>query len=130
LYGDSYTDIDFGAVLGYFLESRALGCMTVLYNDNRWDRSNAVFRDGRLLRYDKQAVTPDMTHIDYGVSLLRRAALDRVPPDTAYDLADLYRALVEEGRLAGYEVTQRFYEIGSREGLAEARAWFGAGERR
>jgi NDP-sugar pyrophosphorylase family protein len=103
--------------------------MTVLRNDNRWDRSNAIFRNGHLLRYDKRAVTRDMTHIDYGVTVLRRAAVERIPLDTAYDLADLYRVLVDEGCLVGYEVTQRFYEIGSRDGLAEARAWFAAGER-
>lgn len=129
LYGDSYTDIDFRSVLRHFLGTRALGCMTVLRNDNRWDRSNAVFRDDHLLRYDKRAVAPDMTHIDYGVTLLRRTALDRIPLDTEYDLADLYRILVEERDMVGYEVARRFYEIGSRDGLAETRAWFAASRR-
>jgi NDP-sugar pyrophosphorylase family protein len=123
LYGDSYTDIDFGAVLRDFAEGPALGSMTVLRNENRWDRSNVAFRGDRLIRYDKRARTPDMSHIDYGVALLRRAALERIPPDTSCDLADLYRELVDEGSMVGYEVTQRFYEIGSPEGLAETRAW-------
>src|SRR5262249_46951426 len=61
--------------------------------------------------------------IDYGVSLLRREALERIPPDQPYDLADLYGALVAEGRMAGYEVTRRFYEIGSPRGLEETRAY-------
>lgn len=122
IYGDSYTDIDFRAVLARFLETDGLGLMTVLRNEDRWDRSNVVFRDGRLQRYDKSARTPDMSHIDYGVSLLRRAALERVPADVPYDLADLYRVLVDEGRMAGYEVGQRFYEVGSPEGLAETQA--------
>jgi hypothetical protein len=34
-------------------------------------------------------------------------------------LADLYEQLVERGEMAAYEVKQRFYEIGSAEGLAE-----------
>jgi N-acetyl-alpha-D-muramate 1-phosphate uridylyltransferase len=121
LYGDSYMDIDYRAVLADFLSRESLGLMTVLRNEDRWDRSNVVFRDGRLVRYDKKHPTPDMTHIDYGVGLLQSAALDRVPADSPYDLADLYHALVEEGRMTGYEVTRRFYEIGTPEGLEETR---------
>jgi uncharacterized membrane protein YbhN (UPF0104 family)/dTDP-glucose pyrophosphorylase len=122
-YGDSYMDIDYRAVLAEFLRRDALGLMTVLRNDDRWNRSNVVFRDGRLLRYDKRRRSPDMTYIDYGVALLRREALERIPPDEPYDLADLYSTLVAEGRMVGYEVTERFYEIGSPANLAETDAY-------
>ena len=75
MYGDSYMDIDYRAVLDAFgravRESDALGLMTVLRNGNRWDKSNVVFRDGRLVRYDKRNQTPDMDYIDYGVALRR-----------------------------------------------------------
>jgi NDP-sugar pyrophosphorylase family protein len=139
LYGDSYMDIDYAAILGRFLgplipsplpsgergggEGTLLGLMTVLRNDNRWDSSNAVFREGRLLCYDKRRKRSDMTHIDYGAALLRRAAVERIAPGQAADLADLYFALVAEGAMDGYEVTQRFYEIGSPQGLAETTAY-------
>jgi NDP-sugar pyrophosphorylase family protein len=120
LYGDSYLDIDYAAVLGDF---RARGCdalMTVLRNDNRWDRSNVVFQDGRLVCYNKRVTTPEMTHIDYGATLLRRETVTSRSPEQAWDLADLYHDLAAAGRMAGHEVTQRFYEIGSPAGLAEA----------
>jgi N-acetyl-alpha-D-muramate 1-phosphate uridylyltransferase len=123
LYGDSYLDIDYRSVLEHFGRRDALGLMTVLHNDNRWDRSNVVFRDGRLLRYDKHAQDADMTYIDYGAALLRRQALERIRPGQPHDLADLYRDLVAEGQMVGYEVTQRFYEIGSHAGLAETQAY-------
>src|SRR5688572_14688997 len=68
MYGDSYMDIDYAAVLEHFDRSPgATGLMTVLRNGNRWDRSNVVFRDGKLLRYDKHNQTPEMDYIDYGV---------------------------------------------------------------
>ena len=86
----------------------------------------AVFRDGRLLKYDKRQPTAEMTHIDYGVALLRGQALERISPDRPSDLADLYVDLVAEGRMIGYEVTQRFYEIGSPAGLEETRAYLEA----
>ena len=123
MYGDSYLDIDYQAVLTHFASQPALGLMTVLENSNRWDRSNVVFRAGRLLRYDKRAQTPEMAYIDYGAALLRQAALERIPPDQPFDLADLYSELVAEQQMIGYEVTQRFYEIGSHEGLAETQGY-------
>ena len=123
MYGDSYLDIDYRAVLDAFAHSDALGLMTVLHNGDRWDRSNVIFRDQQLVRYDKRVQTPDMTYIDYGAALLQAAALKRIPPDQPYDLADLYSELVAERQMIGYEVTQRFYEIGSHEGLAETQAY-------
>ncbi len=131
LYGDSYTDIDFGELLAALERApRVSGVMAVLRNEGRWDASNALFHDGRLLRYDKRAPTPDMAHIDYGVALLRAMAIRRIPPDAPFDLADLYRDLVKERRLIGHEVGQRFWEIGSQAGLHEARRVFGENEGR
>jgi NDP-sugar pyrophosphorylase family protein len=124
MYGDSYMDIDYRAVLDAFLAAKdALGLMTVLRNGNRWDTSNVIFRDGKLLKYDKKNRSPEMDYIDYGVALLRMAAVDRIPTDRPFDLAELYTALVTEGRMIGYEVFQRFYEIGTPQALEEARAY-------
>jgi NDP-sugar pyrophosphorylase family protein len=123
LYGDSYLDFDYSAVFRCFTASDALGLMTVMHNQGRWDRSNVVFRDGRLVCYSKRASTPAMHHIDYGAALVRREAVLRLPVEQPADLADLYGELIAEGRMVGYEVTQRFYEIGSHEGLAETQAY-------
>jgi len=123
MYGDSYMDIDYRAILAHFSCLDALGLMTVLRNNNRWDRSNVVFRQGELLRYDKRQPTPDMQFIDYGVAILHKAALDRIPPDRPHDLADLYGQLVVERQMVGHEVTNRFYEIGTPASLEETRRY-------
>jgi NDP-sugar pyrophosphorylase family protein len=123
MYGDSYMDIDYPAVLDSFDRCGADGLMTVLHNGNRWDKSNVVFRDGKLIRYDKKHATPEMDYIDYGVALLRHRVLERVPVGQPFDLAALYSELVEEGKMAGYEVTNRFYEIGTPAALEEARRY-------
>jgi NDP-sugar pyrophosphorylase family protein len=98
-----------------------LGLMTVLRNDDRWDRSNVVFENGRLETYDKRNRTPAMRYIDYGVQLLRREALLHIAPGEPADLADVYRDLAASGRMVGYEVSNRFYEIGTPESLEETR---------
>jgi NDP-sugar pyrophosphorylase family protein len=61
-----------------------------------------------------------MDYIDYGVALLRRGAAERIPRERAFDLAELYTQLVAEGKMIGYEVTNRFYEIGTPAALEEA----------
>ena len=119
LYGDSYLPIDYQAVGRAFLASGKLGLMTVYENRGRFDASNVWFGDGRIKAYDKRARSPQMHHIDYGLGVLQARALEGWPRGQTVDLADIYGKLVSEDRLAGYEVRERFYEIGSPEGLKE-----------
>ena len=126
LYGDSYMDIDYRAVLAHFAASHARALMTVFQNENRWDRSNVVFRDGRLLCYSKRAPAPEMKHIDYGVTLLCGEVLAPLAADKPSDLADLLSEMAARGELIGHEVTQRFYEIGSHRGLEETQQYLRA----
>ena len=125
LYGDSYLDCDYAAVEQAFRAGGSLGLMTVFRNANQWDRSNVVFAGGRIQRYDKQTHLPEMNHIDYGLGILQTSVLNRYPADQAFDLATVYRDLLEQNQLAGYEVTRRFYEIGSPTGLEETREYLG-----
>lgn len=120
LYGDSYLDFDYAAALAHFYARPEPAMMTVYRNEGRWDTSNVEYADGRVRRYDKRQPDPAMAWIDYGATLLRQAALERVPPDTPFDLAELYTPLAAGGLLAGYPVAERFYEVGSPAGLAEA----------
>jgi len=119
LYGDSYLPIDYQEVGGAFLASGRLAMMTVFENRGRFDASNVWFEDGSIRAYEKAARSPAMRHIDYGLGVFRRAAFDGFPDGEVVDLADVQKALLARGQLAGYEVSQRFYEIGSHAGLAE-----------
>jgi NDP-sugar pyrophosphorylase family protein len=93
--------------------------MTVYRNEGLYDASNVVFRDGEIAVYDKKARLPEMHHIDYGLSLFRSSVFEDWSPDQPFDLAEVMRKLVAAGDLAGFEVPERFYEIGSPQGLAE-----------
>jgi NDP-sugar pyrophosphorylase family protein len=94
-----------------------------MHNHNRWEASNVVYRDGRVVVYDKtrpEAWRDRMEWIDYGFTVISREAIvDRVAPGASADLSELMRDLSLAGRLAGFEVTDRFYEIGSPQGLAD-----------
>lgn len=123
-YGDSYLPIDFQAVERDFLISGKPALMTVMKNDNQWDKSNVLFRDGSILEYNKRKPRPEMAHIDYGLGVLSAAVLKDAPANGPFDLADMYHTLSVQGALTGYEVFERFYEIGSHKGLEETIDYF------
>jgi NDP-sugar pyrophosphorylase family protein len=118
LYGDTYLRVDYTAVAHAWRETQMPAVMTVFRNEGRWDASNVVYRDGLVVRYDKRVPIPDMHWIDYGLGGLTAGALDRVPASEE-DLAVLYERLAEGGELLGFEATERFYEIGTPQALAE-----------
>jgi NDP-sugar pyrophosphorylase family protein len=124
LYGDSYLPIDYQPVANFFHASGKPGCMTVYRNDGRYDASNVVFAENEIKVYDKKNRLPEMRHIDYGLSVFKAVAFDSFPDDRPFDLADVMSRLVREKQLAGFEVRERFYEIGSPAGLAELEKHF------
>jgi N-acetyl-alpha-D-muramate 1-phosphate uridylyltransferase len=127
LYGDSYLPIDFGSVERAFLNSGKPALMTVQRNADQWDKSNVLFVDNVIVEYNKRAPAPSMRHIDYGLSAISAQVLADEKTTGPFDLADVYHRLSLSGQLAGYEVHERFYEIGSHKGLAEAADFFKSG---
>jgi NDP-sugar pyrophosphorylase family protein len=127
LYGDSYLECDYEAVVHAFEVSGKQALMTVFRNAGQWDHSNVVFQRGCIQRYDKQFASLEMQHIDYGLGVLRASVLKAYPTDEPLDLAQVYQDLLARNELAGFEVSQRFYEIGSPAGLEETRKYFSNG---
>jgi NDP-sugar pyrophosphorylase family protein len=119
LYGDSYLPVEYRPIAEFFRHSGKLGLMTVYRNEGRYDTSNVVFHDGEIAVYDKKNRLPEMRHIDYGLSLFKASVFESYSADQAFDLAEVMGKLVREKQLAGYEIRERFYEIGSPAGLAE-----------
>jgi NDP-sugar pyrophosphorylase family protein len=123
LYGDSYLPINYANVQKAFIDSNQLGLMTVLQNKNHWDRSNVKFEHGALIEYNKQTIDPSMHYIDYGLGVLQASVLDRYPASEPFDLSKVYNELSMQQQLAGYEVFDRFYEIGSIQGIADTQIY-------
>jgi NDP-sugar pyrophosphorylase family protein len=119
LYGDSFLPIDYPAVATHFRASAKAALMTVFHNENAWDRSNVWFEHGTIRRYSKAEQLPQMRYIDYGLTVCNRSIFEGYPTGERFDLAIVLERLSERGELGGYEVHQRFYEIGSLTGLEE-----------
>lgn len=97
--------------------------MTVFRNEDQWDSSNVLFESDETRQYNKRARTPETRHIDYGLMIFRPVVFEGYP-EGRLDLASVLEDLVERGELAGFEVSRRFYEIGSHAGLADLNQFF------
>lgn len=119
LYGDSYLPIDLGPVW-QTSENGNICTMVTIRNQGHWDRSNVIVHKSGFILYDKFSSTTQMEFIDYGVSVMRRdVIIERIPSGAKADLAHLLNALSLAGNLKGHIVEQRFYEIGSPQGLID-----------
>jgi N-acetyl-alpha-D-muramate 1-phosphate uridylyltransferase len=123
LNGDSYLPCSFEQIQAAYAADGRPALMTVLRNENRWDKSNVLFRSGELIEYDKGASRPDMAHIDFGLSVVSRGVFSAYDGSKALDLSDIWRELSLRGQLAALEVSERFYEIGSPQGIRDADAY-------
>jgi len=119
IYGDSYLFLDFAEILSFFKSRNRLALMTVYRNDNRFDRSNTMIEGDTVTRYSKNGATEDMVYIDYGVNLFRKEVLEMIPANRFYALEDLFLRLIEKNELLAFEARDRFYEIGSVQGLRD-----------
>lgn len=119
LYGDSYLPCDYAEIQERFESSGQPALMTVYRNDGQWDSSNVEMVNEKIVKYDKKERSPTMQFIDYGLGVFHPDVFQRLKDGEYADLADIYRDLAQEGRLAAYVARQRFYEIGSHEGLRE-----------
>jgi NDP-sugar pyrophosphorylase family protein len=122
-YGDSFLPVDFSMVQTAFMKSGKPALMTVLKNNNQWDKSNVILENNQLLEYNKKIQKPQMNYIDYGLGVLTKEVFKRYPVDEPFDLATVYNELSSKNMLAGFEVYERFYEIGSLSGIKETSAF-------
>lgn len=119
MFGDSFINLDFGRVMAHFNSQNKLALMTVYKNHDRYGRSNTEIEGNLLKKFSKKEKTADMVYIEYGVDLFRKEALDMIPENESYSLDDLFPRLIGREELLAFEVNDRFYEIGSLQGLRE-----------
>ncbi|OGT36688.1 MAG: nucleotidyl transferase [Gammaproteobacteria bacterium RIFCSPHIGHO2_12_FULL_38_14] len=123
MYGDSYLRCNYAAIQNTYETSGKLGLMTIYKNNNQFDSSNVEYDGGKIICYSKKNKTAAMRYIDYGLNIFSKAAfasLARAQGNLlSFDLSLLHEYLVKTNELAAFEVTERFYEIGSVAGLTE-----------
>jgi len=123
LYGDTFLPINFLQVEKVYFQQKKPALMTVLKNKGRWDKSNAVFKN-KTLEYNKKNPKKNMNYIDYGLSIIDSVIFNSFPFNKTFDLADVFEDLSNKNMLAGLEIFDRFYEIGSINGLNDTINFF------
>lgn len=119
IYGDSYLPINYLQVEQYFLNSEAHALMTVYENHNQFDKSNVEFVDSQLLDYEKGSTNTNMNYIDYGITYFKKVAFQPWVDQSSFDLSKVCNRLAKDKHIDGFEVFERFYEIGSLSGIEE-----------
>lgn len=117
IYGDSYLPISYLSVEKKFLNSNLCALMTVYKNDNELGDSNVEYANDCVLNYDKFVKSVNMKHIDFGLSYFSASSFLDPKFRADFDLAEVTKKLVKDEQMSGFEVFERFYEIGSREGI-------------
>ena len=93
--------------------------MTVYRNEGSWDTSNVEMEGNKIKLYSKQNQNMNMSYIDYGLNILSKPVLNNYPIGKYLDLSEILESLSKKSDLAAIEIKDRFYEIGSKEGLAD-----------
>ncbi len=119
MYGDSYLSMDLSLVMSFFRSQNRLALMTVYQNYDQYGRSNTVVEGNVVKEFSNKEKTEDMVYIEYGANIFRREVLKMVPENQAHSLDELFPRLIEMDELLAFEVKERFYEIGSPEGLED-----------
>ena len=119
MYGDAYLFLDFPAAMHYFKSQNKLALMTVYKNYNQYDRSNTTVEGNLVKKFSKKERTEDIVYIEYGANIFRKEALKMIPENQFHSLDEFFPRLIEMEELLAFEVKERFYEIGSPQGLKE-----------
>ena len=124
-YGDAYLRAPYRRLMDALTSSGKLALMAVYRNDDRFGKSDVVVEGGAVVRYDKKTKTEGMEWINYGVTALRKEALELIPKDRFCDEETFYGSLIKRRELLAFEVKERFYEIGTPASLSEFKAFVG-----
>ena len=119
MYGDSYLPINFCKIWDEFHKTKTLGMMTVYKNNDEFDKSNVSIKDNFVTVYNKSSKNNDLDFIDYGLLLFHKKVLEIIPSNTFLNLDFLLQGLILKKQLSSYQIFQRFYEIGSFQGIED-----------
>jgi NDP-sugar pyrophosphorylase family protein len=122
-YGDAYLRAPYDEMMETLGSSGKLAVMSVYRNENRFGKSDIVVRGDTVVRYDKKRKVKGMDWINYGVTALRKEALNLIPKGEFCDEESFYGSLIKRGELLAFEVEERFYEIGTHASLSEFEAY-------
>ncbi|MFA6129459.1 MAG: sugar phosphate nucleotidyltransferase [Candidatus Omnitrophota bacterium] len=118
LNGDTFLPIDYNKLIKYFKQCGRVGMVSVYDNAKKIVANNiAVDKSGLVIKYDKED-HKGMVCVDSGAVVFKKEVLSLVPAGEFCSLEnDVFGKLIEKKELMVFTNSQRFYDMGSFQGL-------------
>lgn len=118
LNGDTLLPIDYGKLVRRFIKCDKTGLIVAYNNAERIARNNLRIGDGdAILSYNKHG-DGETTHLDGGAIVFKKKVLELIAPGRACSLEEeIFAKLIEMQELIAFRTNQRFYDMGSFQGL-------------
>jgi NDP-sugar pyrophosphorylase family protein len=116
-YGDRYLPFDYSAPLHDLrAHPEAVATMSVYRNRGQLGDGNVALDGDWVAKYENGGAEAEL---DCGAIALRRSALADIEDGAVWGIEALLRKLVRKRQLRAFVAPQRFYEVGSPEGLSD-----------
>lgn len=118
LNGDTLLPIDYSKLVERFEDNNKLGLVVAYSNTEKIAPSNLKIIDSDIvLSYNKNSDI-GMTHLDAGAIVLKKKVLELIPDGCVCSFEkEVFPRLIQAQELFAFKTEQRFYDMGSIEGL-------------
>ena len=116
--GDTYLNLDYKELIDYFYKRDKIGVMTVYSDSEKIAPNNVKIDETNLVMGYNKKDDATMDCVDSGVMVFKKKIINFIEPGRKISLEeDIFSRLIENKELVAYPVKQRFYDIGTFEGL-------------
>ena len=120
MYGDTLLNFEISSAIEAYNKSNHTVLMTIYKNFNKFDKSNISIGYDTKIEYCKsKPINKKYTHIDYGFIIINQNEFLKFKNGGVFDFAEYLEYESMLGRLGGFEVSKRFYEIGTNVSIKE-----------
>ena len=116
MYGDSYLRESFSEILKSFQPNHG-PLMVVYHNQDKFDKSNVMIKNNKIY-YSKSNIQKNSQYIDYGLNIFHFEDLRKFD-EKSFDLSLVQESSSQSGLLQYHIAKERFYEIGTLEGIKD-----------
>jgi NDP-sugar pyrophosphorylase family protein len=116
--GDTFLPINYNLLITRFEQSGRIAMVVAYGGPEQIAPNNLKVRNGRVVACNKD-YGDSMTHLDAGVVAMKKEVLKLIAPEGVCSLEkEVLPGLIKAGELVAFETQQRFYDMGSFEGLS------------
>ncbi|MBI5206696.1 MAG: hypothetical protein HY934_02785, partial [Candidatus Firestonebacteria bacterium] len=117
IYGDSYLNINYAAIMQYFSKTKKLGLMLIHRNYNLEAKGNVILENKLIKSYNPRNWEQDMLYSYSNACILSKHICELFFGQQFISLEEIFSILIEKNELLGYEISQENKEITASDGI-------------